>query len=523
MMRAMFMTALRALLAFSLCWSQAFASQGSYIMPTTGTVSGLTLVTDINAALDAIATCNSGATQPLNSLAAPSPGQFWCDNATAGFLKLKQYDGASWLEHGRLDTTNHIWIPTFGGGAGSITAASTTDLGTVAQTFVTVNGATTINGFGSTAQPGTIKILTFASSPAITYNATSMILPGGLTITAAIGDQAIAVALGGGNWTLFFQRASGQAVSNPAVPVGTVLQYAGLAAPASYDFAYGQTYSRASFAALLTALTSTQSVSRTNGSPTLTGFSDTTQFGNGMPIEGAGIPASTTILSCAPTTCTMSLNATSTGTANAQVFPSGNGNGSTTFTLPDMRGAIAPGRDNMGGTAKNVLQASTTITTTSGSPTATVASATGIAAGMVIVSTNVPAGTTVSSINGTTVTMSGNASASAGGIAARFSSVADAQALGGSGGLTTRTLTTQEIPSHTHAPTDPGHFHSFTNRVLTNQSMASGGFSTTDITTASVNTDTKTTGITIGNAGGGSAHSIVQPSVVQNYIIRVSP
>ena len=68
----------------------------------------------------------------------------------------------------------------------------------------------------------------------------------------------------------------------------------------------------------------------------------------------------------------------------------------STFNLPDLRGRVPFGLDNMGGTAANILQATTTISTTSGSPTATVAAATNIAPGMFIVSANVPAGTTVS-------------------------------------------------------------------------------------------------------------------------------
>lgn len=129
----------------------------------------------------------------------------------------------------------------------------------------------------------------------------------------------------------------------------------------------------------------------------------------------------------------------------------GTGDGSTTFNLPDLRGYGTAGADNMGGSAANVLQKSTTISTTSGSPTATVASATGLYNGMKIVSTNVPAGTTISDINGTTVTMSGNASATASGTAARFSIVADANVVGSRGGETGHIMTIGELVSHNHS------------------------------------------------------------------------
>ena len=57
----------------------------------------------------------------------------------------------------------------------------------------------------------------------------------------------------------------------------------------------------------------------------------------------------------------------------------GNGDGSTTFNLPDMRGRVPAGLDNMGGTAASrltstVLTASNTLGATGGAQTATIAS-----------------------------------------------------------------------------------------------------------------------------------------------------
>jgi uncharacterized phage protein gp47/JayE len=64
--------------------------------------------------------------------------------------------------------------------------------------------------------------------------------------------------------------------------------------------------------------------------------------------------------------------------------------------------------------------ASTAGSTTSGSPTVTVASASGIAADQVVVGPGVPSGTTVSTVVGTTVTLSANATASGTGVALEF-------------------------------------------------------------------------------------------------------
>lgn len=75
----------------------------------------------------------------------------------------------------------------------------------------------------------------------------------------------------------------------------------------------------------------------------------------------------------------------------------GTGDGSTTFNLPDSRGRVVAGKDNMGGTAANRL-------TTAGG-----------------------------GVNGA--------------------------ALGASGGSQTHTLTAAQIPAHTHPVTDPTHSH----------------------------------------------------------------
>ena len=97
------------------------------------------------------------------------------------------------------------------GSAGTVTAASTTDIdaSTAADAIrVTVSGTTTITSFGSTATLGTVKILTFASATPITYNATSLILPGAASMTMSVGDVLTMVSLGSGNWTFLAYQPS---------------------------------------------------------------------------------------------------------------------------------------------------------------------------------------------------------------------------------------------------------------------------------------------------------------------------
>lgn len=91
------------------------------------------------------------------------------------------------------------------------TAASTTDLWQ-SSLNQTITGTTTITSFGSTAPAGTRVNLRFLAATPITYNATSMIIPGSVSRTAAVGDLVEAVHLGSGNWQLNWVKRDGTAL-----------------------------------------------------------------------------------------------------------------------------------------------------------------------------------------------------------------------------------------------------------------------------------------------------------------------
>ena len=162
------------------------------------------------------------------------------------------------------------------------------------------------------------------------------------------------------------------ATSASGIPAGSVFDYAGTAAPSGYLLCFGQAVSRSTYSDLFTAIGTT--------------------FGSG--------------------------------------------DGSTTFNLPDLRGRVAAGKDDMGGSAANRI--------TSGG----------------------------SGITGTT--------------------------LGASGGTQTHTLTTAEMPSHTHTiPTFSG--------CGATAGVGSGGPGST---------------INSGSTGGGGAHQNTQPTLILNKIIK---
>ena len=190
-----------------------------------------------------------------------------------------------------------------------------------------------------------------------------------------------------------------------------------------------------------------------------------------MPADGRVIPPGTIVMtgrSTAPAGWLVCNGAEVDRTLYAGLFAAigltfGSGNGTTTFNLPDMRGRVAAGvGTGTGGGASGT-----------GAPTGGAALA--------------------------------------------------AVALAGWFGTNDVTLTSSQIPAHTHPITDPGHGHGITpGGAIRGITGASGGFPSYSANAdAGFGINNNTTGITVNNnTGGGGAHTNLQPTVGLNFIIR---
>lgn len=132
---------------------------------------------------------------------------------------------------------------------------------------------------------------------------------------------------------------------------GRIDWFAATSPPTGWLKANGAALSRASYGDLLSAISFTDAtVDTTNGSATVQ-MDNTGNVEAGYTIEGDGIPVGTTVTSVDDgTTLTLSQAATATASnITARFLPWGGGDGSTTFTIPDLRGEFPRGWDDARG------------------------------------------------------------------------------------------------------------------------------------------------------------------------------
>ena len=156
-----------------------------------------------------------------------------------------------------------------------------------------------------------------------------------------------------------------------------------------------------------------------------------------------------------------------TGAVNAAYWIWGNGDGSTTYTMPDFRGRALFGKDDMGGSAANRITAA------------------------------------VSGVNGTTL-----------------------GAAGGDQAMQSHTHIATDS-GHTHSITDPGHVHSVPNLIVNGaggSNLAASGIvgvatvSTTSATTGITGTNSGTANVTNATTGAGSSQNL-PPTAIVNIML----
>jgi hypothetical protein len=156
------------------------------------------------------------------------------------------------------------------------------------------------------------------------------------------------------------------------VPLGGEISCAGFSAPSGFQFESGQLLDRGIFTALLNQLTQHLTGTYVSGNSTVTFTGgDLQQLAIGMAVEPVANMAKTTIqsINLVASQVTMVATASASGTADTVFFAYPNGDGSTTFNLPDRRGQLLYGRNNMGGSAQTGIN-SLTATYTTNSPNA---------------------------------------------------------------------------------------------------------------------------------------------------------
>lgn len=157
-----------------------------------------------------------------------------------------------------------------------------------------------------------------------------------------------------------------------SVPTGAIFDFGGYTAPSGYLLCDGAAVSRTTYATLWAALSAQSTVTITIASPgVITWNSHPLQNGDPVRLQttGAlptGFTANTTyyVVSAGANTFQLALtrggsaintSGSQSGTHTAIYAPHGWGDDSTTFNVPDLRGRITAGRDNMGGTAASRL------------------------------------------------------------------------------------------------------------------------------------------------------------------------
>lgn len=266
--------------------------------------------------------------------------------------------------------------------------------------------------------------------------------------------------------------------------------------------ANGQTVSRTQYPNLLSA--STLSFTGTASSTTISGLTtqQTAVIAIGMAIEGPGLSGAT-VTGVASTSITVS-SAPTGGSHAFQIFPYGNGNGSTTFNVVDMRGRTAVGTGGPGGNAQ---------------PTFAIG-ATGGEQNHLLSSSETPIHTHPTSDPGHTHTINDFSHRHSG--VTGFESNTHTHVAGNEIVFVSQVPTTEALLL-TNEGEPEGNYVSF-GQLTTGPELAGWTHAfETDLSFTGVNNNPSTTGIvaTAGPLGGGSTHNNMQPYAVGQWLVKI--
>jgi microcystin-dependent protein len=262
----------------------------------------------------------------------------------------------------------------FGAGAGwtSIASGSTVNLGGETSRLNLITGTTTITSFGTT-NPGdsVLYVVRFASVLTLTHGS-NLICPGSANITTAAGDVMLVVWEGSNVWrVLFYQRADGTPLAGGAIP-GEIKDFAFNRVPSGWLECDGTAVNRSTYAALFAALVRSSTVTITIATPGVVSwtahglragdpvkFSTTGALPTGITggttyyVIATGLTADSFRFATSAGGSAINTTGSQSGTHTAVNAPYGDGNGSTTFNLPNFQGEFRRGNDNGRGVDTN--------------------------------------------------------------------------------------------------------------------------------------------------------------------------